>query len=238
MGNQSEEQTSRRVEEDDGWLGSKEDQEYWLSTTMPYTDIRYRPGPVRRRKSIHVEEDDLLRKEDDWLVKEDGVPTPTPTNDYKDGQDDHTKEEVCSSILVLLEEQHDDRRRIPTPDHLDGECPRNGGGTKSNEGVTPGKLCHDDGRLDQGFERVSDVEDTVNDDHVNFVGNKKDTCQVDMSTVEEETTRPGDTIMTRPPVPNSLMTTPSVDNDVHQPADVGQEDGMVTRAMRMKDMYV
>ena len=79
VGDQSEEQTSRRVEEDDGWLGSKEDQEYFLSTEMPYTDLSYRPGPVRRRKSIHVDEDDLLRKEDDWLVEEDRVPTPNPS---------------------------------------------------------------------------------------------------------------------------------------------------------------
>ena len=49
VGDQSEEQTSCRVEEDDGWLGSKEYQEYFLSTEMPYTDLRHMPGPVNYR---------------------------------------------------------------------------------------------------------------------------------------------------------------------------------------------
>ena len=68
-----------------------------------------------------MDEDDLLRKEDDWLVEEDRVPTPNPSYDNKDGQDDPKEKDACSSIPVILDEQHEDRRIFSTPHHPDGE---------------------------------------------------------------------------------------------------------------------
>ena len=55
-----------------------------------------------------------------------------------------------------------------------------------------------------------------------------------MGAVEEETTRPGDTMVTRPPVLNKLMTTPSIGNNVLHPVGGCQEDDVVSRA-RGKD---
>ena len=40
VGDQYKEQTSLSMEEEDGWLGSKDDQEYFLSTTSPYINLR------------------------------------------------------------------------------------------------------------------------------------------------------------------------------------------------------
>ena len=41
-------------------------------------------------------------------------------------------------------------------------------------------VCGDDGRLGHEFGRIRDEEDTSQDDRSGGVGNKKDTCQVDM----------------------------------------------------------
>ena len=100
---------------------------------------------------------------------------------------------------------------------------------------TPSMVCCEDGRLGQEVRRVSDEEDTLQDDRSGGAGYKKDTCQDDMSTVKEEPTCPGDTMVTRPPVQNQLITTPSIGNNVLQPVGGCQEDGMVSRAGGMDD---
>ena len=70
-----------------------------------------------------MNEDDFLEKEDNWLMKDDGLPTPNPPDDEKDGQDDHIDKETCSSYLATLEEEHEDRRMLSIPDHLNGDFP-------------------------------------------------------------------------------------------------------------------
>ena len=61
---------------EDGWLGSMEDQEFFLNATSPYITLRYRPGPVkRRRRSLAVMENDILEMDgrlcqgERWVTK-------------------------------------------------------------------------------------------------------------------------------------------------------------------------
>ena len=74
-------------------------------------------------------EDDILWMEDDCLDAKGGSTTTNPPADIKDGQEDHTEKDPCSSHQDTREEEQEVRMISSSLDHL-GDGMLGGGATQ------------------------------------------------------------------------------------------------------------